>query len=83
MLVVYYEDVGIRTPGMHFTLRYREACALHISGHFYFPYRISANFGELRHGEVLRIPLPRTSVNKDKKRKGRTDSSSRALRDAG
>ena len=30
---------------MHFTIRYREACALHISGHFYFPCRISANFG--------------------------------------
>jgi hypothetical protein len=33
--------------------------------------------------ELLRIPLPRTRVNKGKKRKGRTDSSSSALQDAG
>jgi hypothetical protein len=57
MLAVYYQDVGIRTPGMHFTIRYREAYALHISGHFYFPCRISANFGELRIGEVRTIPI--------------------------
>jgi len=42
---------------MHFTIRYREAYALHISGHFYFPCRISANFGELRIGEVRTIPI--------------------------
>src|ERR671914_1471005 len=29
---------------------------------------LQANFGELRHGEVRRIPLPRTSVNKGEKR---------------
>ena len=46
MLAVYYEDASIRTPGMHFTICYPEACALHISGHFYFPCRISANVGD-------------------------------------
>jgi len=31
---------------MHFTIRYRETCALHTSDHFHFPCRISANFGD-------------------------------------
>jgi hypothetical protein len=31
---------------MHFTIRYREACALHTSDHFHFPCRISVNFGD-------------------------------------
>jgi hypothetical protein len=71
---------------MPFTIRgteTRDACALHFSGHFSFPCCIRANFLELRKGEVLRIPRPRTRVNKGKKRKGRTESSSRALQDAG
>jgi hypothetical protein len=29
----------------------------------------SENFGELRHGEVRRILLPRTPVNKDKRKR--------------
>lgn len=28
------------------TIRYRDACALHTSGHFPFPCRIGANFGD-------------------------------------
>jgi hypothetical protein len=42
-----------------------------------------SNFREPPTGEVRRTPLPRTSVNKGKKRKGHTQSSSRALQDAG
>jgi hypothetical protein len=71
MLAVYYEDVGIRTPGMHFTIRYREACALHTSGHFHFPCRISANFGDsLLTVTFAEFTFPRTRVNKGKKAHG-------------
>lgn len=33
---------------MRFAIRYRDACVLHISGHFSFPYCIRAKFAELR-----------------------------------
>jgi hypothetical protein len=49
---------------MHFTIRYREACALHISGHFPFPCRIRGKYAILHYGEVRRIPLVRTQVKK-------------------
>jgi hypothetical protein len=41
---------------------------------------LDAYFGELRQGEVLRILLPRTPVNKDK-RKGRGKLRGRANRE--
>jgi hypothetical protein len=33
-----------------------------------------ANFSELRYGEVRRIPIPRTSVNKGRKKRERVEA---------
>jgi hypothetical protein len=49
---------------MHFTIRYRDGCALLTSGHFPFPCRISAKFVERGLDEPGRITLPRTLVNR-------------------